>query len=487
LAHESISAPVEQRKENKGPINYAAMNTVLIVDDEPNYLIILSELLKEEGFEVLTARSGIEALTVMKDADVDLVITDMRMPAMDGIELLKRIKTSEPDLPVMMMTAFGDVEKAVEAMRAGAFNYLVKPFENETFIVNTRKAIELSALVRENRRLQSELKTRYGFANIIGKNARMVQIYSLIEKVAPTPASVLISGESGTGKELVARAIHFNSPRRDAPFVSVNCAALAESLLESELFGHERGAFTGAVALRKGRFELADTGTLFLDEIGDMSIALQAKLLRVLQERTFERVGGAKSMTVDVRIIAATNKELKEEVEKGGFREDLYYRLNVVHIHLPPLRERTEDIPLLVAHFLEKYTRTMNRPTLTISAEALRHLFALPWEGNIRELENSIERAVILAPGPEITIDDLHPEGGQPAAADAWSTGIDLKEIIPTGVRLPDVLAAVEENMILRALENAGYVQAHAAQELGITKSLLQYKMKKYSIAKRTD
>jgi len=461
------------------------MNTILIVDDEPNYLIILSELLRDEGYEVLTAERGGIALKIMKEADLDLIITDMRMPGMNGIELLTAVKAYNKDLPVIMMTAFGEVEKAVEAIRAGAYNYLVKPFENEAFLVNTRKAIELSALVRENQRLQAELKTRYGFANIVGKNKKMVKIYSLIEKVAPTPASVIISGESGTGKELVARAIHFHSPRKNAPFISVNCAALAESLLESELFGHEKGAFTGAIALRKGRFEIADTGTLFLDEVGDMSMALQTKLLRIIQERCFERVGGTKSLSVDVRIIAATNKDLKEEVARGTFREDLYYRLNVVRIHLPPLRERTDDIPLLVAHFLEKYSQILRRSPIKISPEALRHLFTLPWEGNIRELENTIERAIILSHEDIIRKEDLSPEMETVPTPGEWSINIDLDHLIPANAPLSDVLSQIEEYMIRRALERANYVQAHAAQELGITKSLLQYKMKKYGITIR--
>ncbi|MDH5298279.1 MAG: sigma-54 dependent transcriptional regulator, partial [Desulfobulbaceae bacterium] len=309
------------------------MHTILVVDDEPNYLIVLSELLREEGFEVITANCGEDGLKAVKESDLDLVITDMRMPGMDGMSLLKAIKSFKADLPVIMITAFGEVEPAVAAMQAGAFNYLTKPFNNAELVLNINKAVEHYSLLKENLRLRDEVQSRYGFANMIGRNKRMQDIYRLIEKVAPTTASVLISGESGTGKELVARAIHFNSPRRDAPFISINCAALPEALLESELFGHEKGAFTGAVTLRKGRFELADTGTIFLDEIGEMPLALQAKLLRALQEKTFERVGSAKTITVDVRILAATNKDLKDEVDHGHFREDLYYRLNVLHIH----------------------------------------------------------------------------------------------------------------------------------------------------------
>jgi len=293
------------------------MNTVLIVDDEPNYLIVLSELLREEGLEVFTAGNGEEALKVARQTDLDLIITDMRMPGMDGLELLKTVKTINPDLPVIMVTAFGEVEKAVAAMKAGAFNYLTKPFNNDELILNVLKAVNHHSLVRENSRLREEMRHRTSFANMVGKNKKMQAIYSLIEKVAPTSTSVLITGESGTGKELVARAIHFNSPREKAPFISLNCAGLPETLLESELFGHEKGAFTGAIALRKGRFELADTGSIFLDEVAEMAMPLQAKLLRVLQERTFERVGGSQTLHVDVRVITATNKDLKEEVEKG--------------------------------------------------------------------------------------------------------------------------------------------------------------------------
>ncbi len=463
------------------------MNTILVVDDEPNYLIVLSELLREEGFEVFTAKSGSHGLRVVKGNDIDLVITDMRMPGMDGLELLSAIKEYNRDLPVIMVTAFGEVEKAVVAMRAGAFNYLTKPFNNDELVMNSRKAVEHYSLLKENRRLRDEVRDRYGFANIVGKNKRMRQIYQLIEKVAPTPASVLITGESGTGKELVARAIHFNSTREKAPFISVNCAALPETLLESELFGHEKGAFTGAASLRKGRFELADTGTLFLDEIGDIPLALQATLLRVLQERTFERVGGTRPIKVDVRLVTATNKEIKDEVDKGRFRDDLYYRLNVVRIHLPPLRERRDDIPLLAGHFVGKFAKTLNRPSLEISTDALRLLTTLPWEGNVRELENTIERAAILCSGDRIEPEDVQPESGSPGRGkgSGWDPEVDFEQLIPAEITLPEVLSRIEEKMLRRALSDADSVQARAAERLGITKSLLQYKMKKYGLAAR--
>jgi two-component system NtrC family response regulator len=461
------------------------MNTILVVDDEPNYLIVLSELLKEEGFEVMTAQRGEDGLKIVAETDLDLVITDMRMPGMDGLELLKAVKLYNKYLPVIMITAFGEVEKAVVAMKAGAYNYLVKPFNNEELLLNIRKAIEHFSLLRENLRLRDEARIRYGFASIVGKNARMQEIYQLIEKVAPTPASVLITGESGTGKELVARAIHINSPKEKSPFISVNCAALPETLLESELFGHERGAFTGATSMRKGRFELADGGTLFLDEIGDIPLPLQAKLLRVLQERSFERVGGTHPINVDVRIITATNRELKDEVDEGRFREDLYYRLNVLHIHLPPLRERVDDIPMLTDHFINKFAKMLNKPDLRISGEALRFLVGLPWEGNVRELENTIERAAILCSGNVIKTEDVHPDVTSSKEAANWSPDVNFEKFIPSNLPLPEVLSGVEEQMVKRALEDANFVQARAAESLGITKSLLQYKMKKFNLQKK--
>ncbi len=462
------------------------MHTILVVDDEPNYLIVLSELLQEEGFEVLTAQSGDQGLNIARENDLDMVITDMRMPGMDGFQLLQELKIYNKALPVIMITAFGEVEKAVAAMQAGAYSYLTKPFNNQELIVNINKAVEHYALVRENLRLRNEVKERCSFSSLVGKNERMQQVYHLIEKVAPTPASVLISGESGTGKELVARAIHMNSLRENAPFISLNCAALPETLLESELFGHEKGAFTGAGSLRKGRFEMADTGTLFLDEIGDIPLPLQTKLLRVLQERSFERLGSSRSINVDVRIVSATNKDLKDEVENGRFREDLYYRLNVVPIHIPPLRERIDDIPLLTAHMVEKFGESLNKPRLEVSTEALRFLTTLPWDGNVRELENTIERAAILCSNDRIEPDDVQPDMAAQQNAPAWSNDIDFERLVPAGIKLPDLLNGIEKQVVSRALENAGHVQARAAEALGITKSLLQYKMKKYGLQKKT-
>ena len=376
------------------------METILIVDDEKNYLLVLSAVLEEEGYEVLTTASGLEALEIQKASDVDLVLTDMKMPGMDGIELLEQIKTRDPELPVIMMTAHGTVDKAVEAMQKGAYSYILKPFDNERLTLYVKKAIATYEVVRENRRLRSAVESQYQFGNIIGKSKPMRDVFKIIQKVAPSNATVLIEGESGTGKELVAKSIHFNSPRRDNAFVAVNCSALAESLLESELFGHERGAFTGAVSSKKGRFELAHGGTLFLDEIGELSANLQVKLLRVLQEKTFERVGGVRLIAVDIRVIAATNKNLDLEMRAGRFREDLFYRLNVVHIAIPPLRDRQEDIRLLVNHFLQKYAaeRKSAVPVRGLAQEVDRLFYDYSWPGNVRELENVIERVMILCP-----------------------------------------------------------------------------------------
>ncbi|MFW6112718.1 MAG: sigma-54-dependent transcriptional regulator, partial [Thermodesulfobacteriota bacterium] len=348
------------------------MDTILVVDDEINYLTVMEALLGDEGYEVLTAPGGQDALKVAGTSDVDLVLTDMKMPKMNGIELLGELKRLYPDLPVIMMTAYGTVEKAVEAMKTGAYDYILKPFKNEELLATIARALEYHRLILQNRMLLADLDKKYGAPNIVGESQAMREILALVKRVATSRATVLISGESGTGKELVARAIHQQSPRAGKTFVSVNCAALTETLLESELFGHERGAFTHAVSMRKGRFELADGGTLFLDEVAEMSPALQVKLLRVLQEMEFERVGGNKTIKVDVRVVAATNRELKEEVEDGRFREDLYYRLNVVHLHIPPLRERQEDIAPLATHFLKKYAQENVRGEVRLSPEAMK-------------------------------------------------------------------------------------------------------------------
>jgi two-component system NtrC family response regulator len=451
------------------------MKTILVVDDEKNYLLVLSAFLSEEGYESLTVNNAQDALEIVESTDLDLVLTDMKMPSMDGIELLRRIKEKAPDLPVVMMTAYGTVEKAVEAMQLGAFNFIQKPFQNQTLKQIVDKGVRIYGVLKENRRLVQALENRYRFDNIIGKSRPLQAVFDIIQKVAHTKATVLVTGESGTGKELIAKAIHFNSPRRNKPLVAVSCAALTETLLESELFGHEKGAFTGAIAMKKGRFELADKGTLFLDEIGEVPTSVQVKLLRVLEEMSFERVGGTRKIAVDVRLIAATNKDLKAEVEQQSFREDLYFRLNVVNIQLPALKERTEDIPLLAVHFVNKYAREAKRGEITISPQAMRFLCSHSWPGNVREFEHAIERAVLFSTGNEITLEDL--------PKDLMSFA-DLEMPIDwqTLSSLPETLDAIEKRLIQKALILSNHVQSRAASLLGIPRANLQYRLKKHNI-----
>ncbi|MCF6247351.1 MAG: sigma-54 dependent transcriptional regulator [Desulfobacula sp.] len=456
------------------------METILIVDDEKNYPMIIGELLSEEGYATLTASSGMEALDILNTELVDLVLTDVKMPGMSGIQLLENIKEIIPDTPVIIMTAYGSVEKAVEAMHKGAYTFILKPFENQALVAHIEKAISMYRVVQENYRLRKAVSSRYSFDNIIGKSRPMQEIYDIINKVAPSDASILIEGESGTGKELVAKSIHYNSPRKNNSLIAVNCSAFAETLLESELFGHEKGAFTGAAALKKGRFELADNGSLFLDEIGELPRSLQVKLLRVLQEKTVERVGGTKSIPINFRLIAATNKDLEEEVKKGNFREDLFYRLNVVKISLPPLRERMEDIVLLVNHFIDKYISQMNLSNKIsgISPETIKILSDYEWKGNVRELENVIERSVLLCNGKLVTPADLPLQIRQ-----KMTSTIDLNGI-PTGAGLAETLVAVEKRMIQHAMKMSGNIQTKAAQLLGIGKSGLNQKLKKFNLDK---
>jgi len=451
------------------------METILIVDDEKNYLVVLSSFLSGEGYEPITADNAQQALDIVESTDLDLVLTDMKMPSIDGTELLKLIKEKSPDLPVVMMTAYGTVEKAVEAMQLGAFNFVLKPFQNETLKQIIRNAVSTYSVLKENRRLVEALESRYRFDNIIGKSKPMLAVFDIIQKVAHTKATVLVTGESGSGKELIAKAIHFNSLRRNKPFVAVSCAALSETLLESELFGHERGAFTGAAAMRKGRFELADGGTLFLDEIGDVPASVQVKLLRVLEEMTFERVGGTRTIAADIRLIAATNKDLRDEVEQQRFREDLYFRLNVVHITLPPLRERSEDIPLLATHFVNKYAEETNRGEMTISSEAMRFFCHHRWPGNVRQFEHAIERAVLLSEGVEIGLDDLPKD--LVGFADL-EIPIDWEDLS----NLPETLDGIEKRLVQKALSLSNNIQARAAKLLGITPSNLQYRLKKHNL-----
>jgi two-component system, NtrC family, response regulator len=451
------------------------MSNVLIVDDEKNYLVVLQDLLEDEGHNVLTASSGEEALDVVRGTPVDTVLSDIKMPGMSGIDLLDSIRALDPDLPVILMTAFAEVDQAVSAMKKGALDHIQKPFDNSDVKRAVVRGVERRSLMKNIRHLETELGTLWG--NIIGKSKPMEKLLSIMKRTADTPTTVLIYGESGTGKELVARGLHRASARSSEPFVSLNCGALPENLLESELFGYEKGAFTGAATLKQGKFEFADRGVLFLDEVGEMSLNLQVKLLRVLQEQEFQRVGGNKDIRVDVRIIAATNRNLKDEVEAGRFRGDLFFRLNVVRLDVPPLRERRSDIPFLVAHFIKKFGEKLGRPLPDVDPEVMRAFFGYSWPGNVRELENVIERAMVLSRGITIVPEDVPPEIREsPEIEDG------LDQLISGEKGLTETLDAIEERMIRQALKRAGNVQAQAAKTLGVSRSNLQYKMKKYGL-----
>jgi len=445
-----------------------AIEKILVVDDEPLVRNFLKEVLEAEDYEVLTTEDGLSALKEVERGGIDLVITDVRMPKLNGIELLKEVKKRSPSTLVVVITAYGTIENAVEAMKNGACDYITKPLSPEQIKLAIQKASQHKNLLNENRYLRSEVSQRYNFEQLIGRSPQMRRVYEMIDRVAPTNATVLIQGESGTGKELVARAIHYRSPRKDKPFVKVNCAALPEDLLESELFGHERGAFTGAVSKREGRFELADRGTLLLDEISETSPAFQAKLLRVLQEQEFERVGGSKTIKVDVRVIATTNKDLKQAIREGKFREDLYYRLNVLPIYLPPLRERKEDIPLLVQHFLEKYSRQNGLRIKSLSKKCLDMMMQYEWPGNVRELENVIERAVVMSEGETIFPENIS------LSSPVQKMGLSFPEEI--------TLEEMEKRLILHTLQRTGGNRTEAAKILGISVRTVRNKLKKYGM-----
>ncbi len=382
-------------------------NNILVVDDQEAFANQIKRILEKEGYKTEVSTAGDSALRTLEEKRFNLVISDLRIPNVNGLELLGGVKAKYPDTGFIVMTAYGSIETAVDAMKKGANDYITKPFPPQELVLIVKNVLEKQSLINEIRVLRKEVEGRYSFGNIIGKNPGMQEVYNLISDLADTDVTVLIRGETGTGKELVAKSVHFNSRRKDNAFVGLNCGALPETLLESELFGYEKGAFTGAIRQKIGKFEYADGGTVFLDEVSDLSPATQVKLLRVLQEKVIERVGGNGQIRVDVRIIAATNKALEEEVAEGRFREDLYYRLNVVPIRLPPLRERKEDIPLLTKHFLEKYTRLLNKDITVISQEVLNEIMAYDWPGNVRQLENLIERAIIMAKGNTITHIDL--------------------------------------------------------------------------------
>ncbi len=446
---------------------------LLVVDDEESHRIMLRAVLQEEGYDVTEAADGPEGIKAVEEGPFDVILLDIRLPTLGGIETLTEIRKISPFTPVLMMTAYASVKTAVEALRAGAFDYLTKPLDIEELKILVEKALEHYHLREENLSLRERLGDRFDFSKIIGKSRKMKELFELLSQVAPTDATVLILGESGTGKELVANAIHQNSPRSRGPFIKVACAALPETLLESELFGHERGAFTGAVARREGRFQAAHRGTIFLDEVGEMSPATQAKLLRVLQEKEFEPLGSTRTTKVDVRVIAATNKDLTAEVKEGRFREDLYYRLNVVPVLLPPLRERKEDIPALAVHFFTIY-RDKNRKELKeISGKTLDLLVRYDWPGNIRELENCIERGVIMARGDIIAPADL-PASILALSQEKPDSGISF----PSGISLEEM----EKALILKTLEDTGGNRSRAAEILGINRRTLQLKLKEYNL-----
>jgi len=452
-------------------------STILVLDDEKNYLLILEAVLNEAGHHVTALPDPQLGLAFLDESEVDVVITDMKMPKVTGQDVLEYVKKNYPHIPVIIMTAFGSIESAVEAMRLGAFDYVTKPFSNDELLLSVDKAGQLAQARQQYRILRESLEERFGVHQIIGRSKAMRAVLEMVEKAAPSKSTVLIEGESGTGKELVARAIHFASPRKDGPFVSVNCMALSPGVLESELFGHEKGSFTGAVARKRGRFELAHQGTLFLDEIGEMSQDLQVKLLRILQERRFERVGGSDEIEVDIRVVTATNRDLKAAVEAGEFRDDLYYRLNVIQFQMPALRERREDIPLLAMHFLQKYGQE-NQATVTgFAPEAMDYMAGFEWPGNVRQLQNVVERCVVLASGPVIGVDDLPPEIKDEEAQ--FKSAVDL---LPARLNLADTLEKIEAALVRRALARNDFVKVKTAEALGISKSLLQYKLKKYTI-----
>jgi two-component system response regulator PilR (NtrC family) len=450
---------------------------LLIVDDEASMLDFLSLLFQGEGYEVTTARSVTEARRCLERIAPDLVLCDILMPDGNGLDLLKEIKTGEDSPPVVMMTAYTSTKSAIEAMKLGAADYVSKPFDVDELKIVAQKALERAELADENVYLRRELEQKYSFNNIIGKSSRMQAVFALIERIARTSSTVLIHGESGTGKELIARAIHTKSPRSARRFLSLNCGAMPENLLESELFGHERGAFTGAVREKKGLFQEADRGTLFLDEIGEMTPSMQVKLLRALQEKVVRKVGGTSEEPVDVRIITATNQDLEARIQSGEFREDLYYRINVLPIHLPPLRQRREDIPLLVDHFLQKYSRQMELPPRQISIEAMNILESYDWPGNVRELENLIERVLALSHAETITTRDLPVH-----LLTNRRTHPDLVQLPEEGLDLEAYLESIRAQLMVQALERADGVQTQAAELLGMSFRSFRYYAKKAGI-----
>ncbi len=456
-------------------------DTILVIEDKESMLDMLKQTLESEGYRVLPAKDGAEGIRKLSDERIGLVLTDLKLPKKDGFEVLRAVKEESPILPVIVMTAFGTIETAVKAVKEGAYDFLTKPFDTDHLLVLIKRALDTTRLATENFLLREEFADKLGMPKIIGKSGQMQEITLKLQKVAPTNATVLIHGESGTGKELFARAIHFLSQRKDGPFVAINSAAIPRELLESELFGYERGAFTGAEARKLGRLEIADKGTVFLDEIGDMDLALQSKLLRVLQEQVIERVGGGKPIKIDVRVVAATNKDLDKAVKEKLFREDLYYRLNVFPLVIPPLRERREDIPLLAQNFMNKFCAEVKKGPFTIADDAMEILLKFPWRGNVRELENVIERAVIYADGGVIRAKDL---------GISESSIIDaLAEHVPMDGPLQAVAEAAtriaESRRIRQVLKQTGNNKTRAAEILQVSYKTLLTKIKDYQLEEK--
>jgi len=449
---------------------------ILIVDDEQSMREFLEIFFRREGYDVATASSVDEALLEIEGEEVDVVITDIQMPGRSGIELLKILRKASPDIVVIMITAFGTTETAIEAMKDGAYDYITKPFKVDEIRLVVEKALEMQLLYSENRRLRKELKSQKRERAIIGNSPTMNRVFDLIQQVAVTKANVLISGASGTGKELVARAVHDSSERAEGPFVAINCAAIPENLLESELFGHVKGSFTGAVQNKTGLFEEADKGSVFLDEVGELPQSLQVKLLRVIQEKMIRRVGANTDREIDVRILAATNRNLEDEVHEGRFREDLYYRLNVIQIDLPALNQRIDDVPVLVQHFLEKYSKELGKSVQEISKGAMDKLLSYQFPGNVRELENIVERAVALSRGETIEVDALPPTVLQPAR------GPSRSRITKDGINLERLVADYERELLLEALQQTGGVKKKAAQLLGISFRSFRYRLEKLGL-----
>jgi len=455
-----------------------AQRTILVADDDASIRSLLKQLLSDEGYSVVEATTGTEVVDKVKETNPDLVIMDVRMPELDGIEALSKLKVSSPKTSVLIMTAFGSSNNAIRAMELGAFDYITKPFELDKISHTVRRVIEYRDLTSEVQVLRDEISSLVQTERIVGNSPAMQEVYKTVGKVAKADATVLITGESGTGKELVAEALHYNSNRRSGPIVKVSCAALPETLLEAELFGHEKGSFTGAMTQRRGRFEMADKGTIFLDEIGEMSLPMQTKLLRVLQERKIERVGSSLPIKVDIRIICATNKDLQRQVEQQKFRDDLFYRLNVINIHMPPLRDRKEDIPALVEHFLAKHRYSATAQPAAISEEALKRLMEYDWPGNVRELENVVERAVVLSRGQIITSREL-PFGDHEGDGHEEEGG---DEVSVEKSFFKKSVAQFEKDLIMKALRDATGNRSKAAEMLGIYRRLLYAKIKEYGL-----